>query len=63
MRFVLLPASLAFCNIAGEEDHDGMEVRTGESSHPVIRMIGAGGADDLGTGGHALTELLGKGRE
>ena len=63
MRCVLAPASLTLLNVAGKEDHDGMEVRTGEASHPVIRMAGAGGADDAGAGCHALAELLGEGRE
>ena len=45
MRFVLEPASLTFLNVAGKEDHDGMEVRSGEATHPVIRMAGAGGAE------------------
>ena len=40
-----------------------MEVRSGEATHPVIRMAGAGGAEDAGAGRHTLAELLGKGRE
>ncbi len=60
---MLLPASLAFCNIACEQNHDGMKFLTRQPPHPVLRVVGSGCAENLRTGSHALAELFGEGRE
>ena len=46
--------------IAGEQDGDGVKVRAGEASHPVVRMIFSGVAEHLRAGNHALLELFGE---
>ena len=51
-------AALALRDVAGEEDGDGVEVRAGQASHPVVGMIRARVAEDLRAGDHALLELL-----
>ena len=58
--FVLDLATAALGGIAGEQDDDGVEVRAGETAHPVIRMIFSGIAEHLRAGDHALLELLGE---
>ena len=55
---MLLPAPLAFCDIAGEQYDNGMKVRTGKSSHPVIRVIRACGAEDRPLGQPCLDGTL-----
>ena len=53
-------AAIALRAIAGEEDGDGVQVRAGQAAHPVVGVIGARVAEDLGAGDHALLELLGE---
>src|SRR5437868_1896259 len=60
---MLLPASLALRDVASEEDDDSMKFLTRQTARPVLRVVGAGGAEDFRAGGHALAELLGKGGE
>ena len=50
----------ALGGVAGEQDDDGVEVRAGETAHPVVRMILSGIAEHLRAGDHALLELFGK---
>ena len=45
-----LRSARARAAIAGEEDGDGVEVRTGQAADPVVGMIRAGVAEDLGAG-------------
>jgi hypothetical protein len=58
---VLRQAALPLGAVAGEQDRDGVQVRAGESTHPVVRVIAPGVAQHLRPGDHALLELLGKG--
>src|SRR6185312_17293548 len=51
-------ATLALRTIAGEEDGDGVEVRAGQASHPMVGVIRARVAQDLRPGDHALLELF-----
>ena len=61
IAFVFLPTPLSFCDIPGKQYRDGMQVWTSQTPNPVIRIVRARGAKDLGSGGHPLTELLGEG--
>src|SRR5438132_13863122 len=54
---VLCLAPLSFLRIAGKEDNDGMKVRTGQASDPIVRMVRARVAEYLRTRYHALLEL------
>ena len=60
---VLPDAALAFRDVAREEDHDGVEIGTRQTAHPVVRMVRAGISQDRRARGHALSELLGKCRQ
>ena len=60
---VLLDGALALGHIAGEEDDQRMELRARQAAHPVVGMVGARVAEDLGPGGHPLAKLLGEGRQ
>ena len=51
-------APLTFSSIPGEEDDDGVQVRTGQTPDPIIRMIAAGVAKNFRAGHHALFEFL-----
>ena len=55
---MLQHAPLAFRGVACEQDHDRVQVGAGESIHPVVRVVGAGVAQNFGARGHALPELL-----
>ena len=44
--------------VASKQDRDRVQVCTRQSTHPVVRVSGAGIAEDVGPGGHALAELL-----
>src|SRR2546430_16687767 len=44
---VLYLAATTLGSIAGEQDGDGVKVRAGEASHPVVRMILSGIAEHL----------------
>ena len=57
---MLLPASLAFRNIAREENDDRVKFLTCQSTDPILWVVGSRCADNLGSGRHALAELLGK---
>src|SRR5881227_3874205 len=57
---MLLPAPLAFGDVAGKQYDNRMQVWTGEPSHPMIWMISACGAEDARPGRHALTKLFRK---
>ena len=57
---VLRLAAPALGGIAGEQDRDGVKVRAGEASDPVVRMILSGVAEHLRAGDHALLELFGE---
>ena len=57
---VLGQAALALSGVAGEQDGDGVKVRAGEASHPVVGMILSGVAEHLRAGDHALLELFGE---
>ena len=57
---VLYLAATTLGSIAGEQDGDGVKVRPGEASHPVVRMVLSGVAEHLGAGDHALLELFGE---
>jgi hypothetical protein len=61
VAFVLLPTPLALRDIACEQYGNGVQGWTCQASHPVIRMVCAGNAENVRPGSHALTELLGKG--
>src|SRR6516162_778036 len=58
---VLSDAALTLGDIAGEKNDDGVEVGAGQAAHPVVGVVGAGVAEDLRPGRHALTKLFGKG--
>src|SRR4051794_756814 len=49
--------------IAREQNSDGVQVRAVEPAFPMIGMVRASVADDLGTGGHALPKFFGEGGE
>ena len=53
---VLSDAALALRNVPGEEDDDGMEIRTRQAAHPVVGVVRARVAENLRSGGHALLE-------
>src|SRR5690242_2662716 len=61
IALVLVPAPLAFRDIAGEQNGNGMQVRACQAPQPVVRMVGARGPENICSRGHSLTELLGKG--
>src|SRR5882672_9963179 len=56
-------ASLALRNIASEEDGDGMQFRTGQTTYPMFRLICSSGAQYLCPRRHALLKLFRKGCE
>jgi hypothetical protein len=58
---MLLLAPLAFRDIAREQYGNGVQVRTGEPSHPMIWMISTCGAEDVRSGCHALTKFFREG--
>src|SRR5437773_10951888 len=58
---MLLPAPLAFGDVAGKQYDNRMQVWTGEPSHPMIWMISSCGAEDARPGRHALTKLFREG--
>src|SRR5258708_7351855 len=60
---MLLPGSLALRDVASEENDDSMKFLTRQTARPVVRVIGARGAEDFRAGGHALTELFREGGE
>ena len=47
-------AAPALRGVAGEQDDDGVEVRAGEATDPVVGVILSGVAEDLRPGDHAL---------
>ena len=51
---------MLFRFVAGEQDHDCVQVRAGQFSDPVIWVILPGVAEHLGPGDHSLLELFGK---
>jgi hypothetical protein len=53
-------ALLALGRVAGKQDSDGVEVRAGETAHPVVRMIVAGISKHFRARDHALLELFGE---
>ena len=53
-------AALALGFVAGEQDDDGVQVRAGQSSDPVVGMVLSGVAEHLRAGDHSLLELFGK---
>ena len=55
---VLHLATPALRGVAGEQDRDGVEVRAGQTAHPVVRMIHPGIPEHLRAGDHALLEFL-----
>jgi hypothetical protein len=57
---VLSQAAPALSGVAGEQDGDGVKLRAGEASNPVVRMILSGVAEHLCAGNHALFELFGE---
>src|SRR5260370_10686877 len=57
---VLYLAAITLGSITGEQDGDGVKVRAGEATHPVVRMILSGIAEHLRPGNHALLELFGE---
>src|SRR6478672_4707991 len=57
---VLYLAAITLGSITGEQDGDGVKVRAGEATHPVVRMILSGLAEHLRPGNHALLELFGE---
>ena len=60
----MLPdATLALRDIPGEEDDDGMEIRTGQAADPMVGVIGACIVEYPRPGRHALAELFGEGRQ
>jgi hypothetical protein len=60
---VLPDAALAFRHVAREEDHDGVEIGTRQTTQPVVRMVRAGVSQYCRPRGHALSELLGECRQ
>ena len=58
---VLPDAALALGDVAGEEDDDGVEVRTGQASHPVVGVVGSRVSEDLRPSCHSLPKLFRKG--
>src|SRR5437762_3604512 len=60
---VLRLAPSALRDVAGEQDDDGVEVRTRQTSDPVVGMIRAGVAENLRAGHHAVLELFWKRRQ
>ena len=58
--FVLGPAPITFGGITGEQDDDGMEVRTCQIPQPIVGMVCACIAENLRAGDHALPELVRK---
>src|SRR5262249_2660907 len=61
--FVLGLTASVLGGVAGKENHDGMEVRPGQTSLPVVGMIRTGIANHLGPSDHPLFELVGKCRQ
>src|SRR5262245_39726428 len=61
--FVLGLTASVFGGVASKENHDGMEVRAGQTSDPVVGMIRTGIANHLGPSDHPLFELVGKRRQ
>jgi hypothetical protein len=59
--FVLLATALTFGDVAGKQYDNRMKVGTCEPSDPMIRVVGACGAEDARSGSHPLTKLLGEG--
>ena len=53
-------ATLALRAIAGKEYDDGVEVRAGQASNPMVGVIRTRVAKDLRPGDHALLELFGE---
>ena len=60
---MLCLAPLAFRRVPGKEDNDGMKLRAGEISYPIVRVIHPCVAEYLRTRYHALLELLWKARQ
>ena len=60
---MLVDAALALRDVAREQDDDGVQIRSWQPADPVVRMVGAGIAEDLRPRGHALAELVGKRRQ
>src|SRR5438094_2639658 len=52
---------LARRGVAREEDDDGVQVGTGESTHPLVGMVRTGITEDIRARCHALLKLLRKG--
>ena len=58
--FVLRLTTPPLRRIFGEKDYDSVEVWTRRIVHPVLRMICAAVAENLGAGYHTLFELFRK---
>src|SRR5262249_39401195 len=60
MLTMLPRTALALCGIASKENSDRMQVGAGETTCPMIGMVGASVAEHLRPSRHALTKLFRK---
>src|SRR5262249_30850866 len=61
VSLVLLDAALSLRHIASEKDDDGVKVRAGQLTDPVIRMVGSRVSENFGPSCHSLPKLFRKG--